>query len=137
MSKAEALISAKLRQSYENDLQAMAPQSMMFPGLHPMAMMATSNIGYTSRGSGFPGGLYGSGPAPYPSMYQSALPSQPGGQPGGDGLVRATDDEKDMDSWLEEVVQEINSLTNGKQILLPKTPVKRRRRKGYIATIQE
>nr|CAD7574337.1 unnamed protein product [Timema californicum] len=95
MSKAEALISAKLRQSYENDLQAMAPQSMMFPGLHPMAMMATSNIGYTSRGSGFPGGLYGSGPAPYPSMYQSALPSQPGGQPGGDGLVRATDDEKE------------------------------------------
>nr|CAD7400724.1 unnamed protein product [Timema poppensis] len=96
MSKAEALISAKLRQSYENDLQAMAPQSMMFPGLHPMAMMATSNIGYTSRGSGFPGGLYGSGPAPYPSMYQSALPSQPGGQPGGDGLVRATDDEKNF-----------------------------------------
>nr|CAD7400122.1 unnamed protein product [Timema cristinae] len=95
MSKSEALISAKLRQSYENDLQAMAPQSMMFPGLHPMAMMATSNIGYTSRGSGFPGGLYGSGPAPYPSMYQSALPSQPGGQPGGDGLVRATDDEKE------------------------------------------
>nr|CAD7428004.1 unnamed protein product [Timema monikensis] len=87
MSKSEALISAKLRQSYENDLQAMAPQSMMFPGLHPMAMMATSNIGYTSRGSGFPGGLYGSGPAPYPSMYQSALPSQPGGQPGGDGLT--------------------------------------------------
>lgn len=32
MSKAEAQISAKLRQSYENDLQAMAPQTMMFPG---------------------------------------------------------------------------------------------------------
>lgn len=42
MSKAEAQISAKLRQSYENDLQAMAPQTMMFPGLHPMAMMATA-----------------------------------------------------------------------------------------------
>lgn len=42
MSKAEAQISAKLRQSYENDLQAMAPQSMMFPGLHPMAMMSTA-----------------------------------------------------------------------------------------------
>lgn len=32
MSRAEAQISAKLRQSYENDLQAMAPQTMMFPG---------------------------------------------------------------------------------------------------------
>lgn len=42
MSTAEAQISAKLRQSYENDLQAMAPQTMMFPGLHPMAMMATA-----------------------------------------------------------------------------------------------
>ncbi|XP_037916486.1 insulin-like growth factor 2 mRNA-binding protein 1 isoform X3 [Hermetia illucens] len=41
MSKAESQISAKLRQSYENDLQAMAPQSLMFPGLHPMAMMST------------------------------------------------------------------------------------------------
>lgn len=40
--RAEAQISAKLRQSYENDLQAMAPQSMMFPGLHPMAMMSTA-----------------------------------------------------------------------------------------------
>ncbi|KAJ4442863.1 hypothetical protein ANN_04456, partial [Periplaneta americana] len=86
MSKAEALISAKLRQSYENDLQAMAPQSMMFPGLHPMAMMSTSNMGYTSRGSaGFPGGMYGPGPAPYPSMYQSSIPTtQPGGPQGGD-----------------------------------------------------
>ncbi|XP_046983659.1 LOW QUALITY PROTEIN: insulin-like growth factor 2 mRNA-binding protein 1 [Schistocerca americana] len=87
MSKAEAMISAKLRQSYENDLQAMAPQSVMFPGLHPMAMMATSGIGYGARGAGFPGGLYGSGPAPYPSMYPGGVPAQPGGQPGaaGDG----------------------------------------------------
>ncbi|KAK9730981.1 KH domain [Popillia japonica] len=65
MSKAEAQISAKLRQSYENDLQAMAPQSMMFPGLHPMAMMATAGIGYGSRG------LY-TGQAPYPGMYPAA-----------------------------------------------------------------
>lgn len=84
MSKAESLISAKLRQSYENDLQAMAPQSMMFPGLHPMAMMSTSNMGYTSRSSGFPGGMYGAGPAPYPSMYQ-------GGLQGGPGAVQAQD----------------------------------------------
>ncbi|XP_049822802.1 insulin-like growth factor 2 mRNA-binding protein 1 isoform X2 [Aethina tumida] len=63
MSKAEAQISAKLRQSYENDLQAMAPQTMMFPGLHPMAMMATA--GYGSRG------LY-TGQAPYPGMYPAS-----------------------------------------------------------------
>ncbi|XP_033210747.1 insulin-like growth factor 2 mRNA-binding protein 1 isoform X2 [Belonocnema kinseyi] len=75
MSKAEAMISQKLRQSYENDLQAMAPQSMMFPGLHPMAMMSTAGMGYSSRGPG----LYGSGPAPYP--YQSSLPTQQGGTP--------------------------------------------------------
>ncbi|XP_065164272.1 insulin-like growth factor 2 mRNA-binding protein 1 isoform X3 [Atheta coriaria] len=67
MSKAEAQISAKLRQSYENDLQAMAPQTMMFPGLHPMAMMATAGIGYGSRG------LY-TGQAPYPGMYPAGAP---------------------------------------------------------------
>ncbi|XP_015175383.1 PREDICTED: insulin-like growth factor 2 mRNA-binding protein 1 [Polistes dominula] len=69
MSKAEAMISSKLRQSYENDLQAMAPQTMMFPGLHPMAMMSTAGMGYSSRGTA----LYGSGPTPYP--YTSNLPS--------------------------------------------------------------
>ncbi|XP_030757145.1 insulin-like growth factor 2 mRNA-binding protein 1 isoform X2 [Sitophilus oryzae] len=61
MSKAEAQISAKLRQSYENDLQAMAPQTMMFPG-----------IGYGTRG------LYAS-QAPYPGMYPAAGPSQASG----------------------------------------------------------
>ncbi|KAJ8951878.1 hypothetical protein NQ318_019854, partial [Aromia moschata] len=71
MSKAEAQISSKLRQSYENDLQAMAPQTMMFPGLHPMAMMATAGIGYGSRG------LY-TGQAPYPGMYPAGS-SQTGG----------------------------------------------------------
>lgn len=45
MSRAENQISTKLRQSYENDLQAMAPQSLMFPGLHPMAMMSTPGNG--------------------------------------------------------------------------------------------
>lgn len=48
------------------------PQSMMFPGLHPMAMMSTAGMGCSSRGPG----LYGSGPAPYP--YQSSLPTQQG-----------------------------------------------------------
>jgi len=50
MSRAEAMISAKLRQSYESDLQ---PQSMMFPGLHPMAMMSTVGMGF-SRGTAGP-----------------------------------------------------------------------------------
>lgn len=43
---------------------------MMFPGLHPMAMMSTAGMGYSSRGPG----LYGSGPAPY--AYQGNLPTQ-------------------------------------------------------------
>ncbi|XP_023315646.1 insulin-like growth factor 2 mRNA-binding protein 1 isoform X3 [Trichogramma pretiosum] len=72
MSRAESLISNKLRQSYENDLQAMAPQSMMFPGLHPMAMMSTASMGYSSRGPN----IYSAGPTPYP--YQGTLPAQQG-----------------------------------------------------------
>ncbi|XP_058054723.1 insulin-like growth factor 2 mRNA-binding protein 1 isoform X3 [Anopheles bellator] len=55
MSKGESQISAKLRQSYENDLQALAPQSIMFPGLHPMAMMSTAGNGMGfNPGSNFP-----------------------------------------------------------------------------------
>ena len=38
---AEAEVSAKLRAAYEMDLQAMTPHSIMFPGLHPTAMMST------------------------------------------------------------------------------------------------
>lgn len=74
MSRGESQISSKLRQSYENDLQALAPQSIMFPGLHPMAMMSTSG-----NGLGFPGGSRagtGAGSifpstANYPPMYQA------------------------------------------------------------------
>lgn len=64
MSRAENLVSAKLRQSYENDLQAMAPQSIMFPGLHPMAMMSTGNsapMGGAGGGVGGVGGGVGGG----------------------------------------------------------------------------
>ncbi|XP_054713128.1 insulin-like growth factor 2 mRNA-binding protein 1 isoform X1 [Uloborus diversus] len=61
--KAEQMISSKLRQSYENDLAAMAPSAMMFPGLHPMAMMST--IG----NSGFPPGRGGPAPPPPPPPY--------------------------------------------------------------------
>lgn len=73
MSRAESQISSKLRQSYENDLQALAPQSIMFPGLHPMAMMSTSgnSMGFPPTRPGATGGT-GSGIYPgtsYP-MFQ-------------------------------------------------------------------
>lgn len=82
MSRGEGQISSKLRQSYENDLQALAPQSIMFPGLHPMAMMSTSgnSMGFTGRG-----GIY-SGPG-YP-MYQP--PSGPGIPPGANDVQETT-----------------------------------------------
>ena len=48
---------------------------MMFPGLHPMAMMSTASMGYSQRGTG----LYTTTPAPYP--YQGNLPTQQTGVP--------------------------------------------------------
>lgn len=82
--KAEQMISSKLRQSYENDLAAMAPAAMMFPGLHPMAMMSTvANSGYPGRGGPVPppppppsygGGMYGN-PPPYGNVPM--YPPQP------------------------------------------------------------
>lgn len=69
MAKAESQISAKLRQSYENDLQVLAPQSIMFPGLHPMAMMST--------GRGFCGA-----PPPFPPPIYAPLAGQSGAQQG-------------------------------------------------------
>ncbi|XP_053624945.1 insulin-like growth factor 2 mRNA-binding protein 1 isoform X8 [Plodia interpunctella] len=76
MAKAESQISAKLRQSYENDLQVLAPQSIMFPGLHPMAMMST--------GRGFCGA-----PPPFPPPIYAPLAGQGGAQQGaGDSQVR-------------------------------------------------
>lgn len=78
MSRAENQCSSKLRQSYENDLQAMAPQSIMFPGLHPMAMMSTSG-----NSMGFPPRTGNMMPGPNYPMYQS---SAVGGAPPGDAL---------------------------------------------------
>ncbi|XP_049885060.1 insulin-like growth factor 2 mRNA-binding protein 1 isoform X1 [Pectinophora gossypiella] len=68
MAKAESQISAKLRQSYENDLQVLAPQSIMFPGLHPMAMMST--------------GRYCGAPPPFPPPIYTPLAGQGGAQQG-------------------------------------------------------
>lgn len=63
ISKAEAEVSSKLRAAYETDLQAMTPQSLMFPGLHPAAMMSTVGLGNHQqqhqqqyRGQGFSSG---------------------------------------------------------------------------------
>lgn len=86
MSRAENMVSAKLRQSYENDLQAMAPQSIMFPGLHPMAMMSTGNNapmgGGVGVGGGAAGGSYPSRAAVFPGanypMYQPPAGLPPG-----------------------------------------------------------
>jgi len=61
ISKAESEVSTKLRAAYETDLQAMAPQSMMFPGLHPAAMMSTVGLGTQQnyRGAGYSGSAPG------------------------------------------------------------------------------
>lgn len=60
---------------------------MMFPGLHPLAMMSTNNMGYTSRGPGAFGNVYGSGgPMPYHAMYPPSGPQQ-GPSQGGDYQV--------------------------------------------------
>ncbi|XP_050043127.2 insulin-like growth factor 2 mRNA-binding protein 1 isoform X1 [Dermacentor andersoni] len=68
--RAEQLVSAKLRQSYESDLAALAPQSLMFPGLHPMAMMSAYAPpppvhGPPARPPHYRGGG-GGGPYPHP-----------------------------------------------------------------------
>lgn len=63
---------------------------MMFPGLHPMAMMSTNNMGYSSRGPGAFGGVYGSGaPIPYSPIYPPSGPQQ-GPSQGGDTQVSET-----------------------------------------------
>ena len=44
VSKAESEVSARLRLAYESDIQSIQPQTVMFPGLHPAAMMSTAGI---------------------------------------------------------------------------------------------
>ncbi|CAG0893888.1 unnamed protein product [Cyprideis torosa] len=81
VASAEALISTKLRQSYESDLQAMAPQAVMFPGgIHPM-MMATLP-GAVQGGPG--GGPIRGGGHPSAGIY-----SQAAGLPGGPHFASA------------------------------------------------
>lgn len=94
---AENMISSRLRTSYENDLQAFAPQSAMFPGLHPMAMMSTVGFGLPRGGGGGGGGvgvgagaggggaattggmgMYGSSPTTYPPLYPTPIHGQQG-----------------------------------------------------------
>uniref|UniRef100_A0A8W7P827 RRM domain-containing protein n=1 Tax=Anopheles coluzzii TaxID=1518534 RepID=A0A8W7P827_ANOCL len=96
MSKGESQISAKLRQSYENDLQALAPQTIMFPGLHPMAMMSTAGngMGFTGRTAGATASASGSGATGmYPGsnfpMYQPPA-GGPAGVPPGSSEVQET-----------------------------------------------
>lgn len=75
ISKAENTISAKLRQSYESDLQVFAPQTAMFPGLHPMAMMSTVGFGLPRSGPSNMG-MYGTSPTSYPPLYPTPIPGQ-------------------------------------------------------------
>lgn len=70
MSRAEAEVSSKLRAAYETDLHAMAPQSVMFPGLHPAAMMSTVGLGINTG-------------------HRQAAPPQPQQQPRGPGAAAA------------------------------------------------
>jgi len=70
MSKAEARISAKLRQSYENDLQTMVPR--MCATLHPMATMSATGITYPGHGG--PTSRRPFVPTPYtPHTYPSTI----------------------------------------------------------------
>lgn len=69
--KAEELISQRLRHSYESDLAAIAPQAIMYPGLHPMAIMSTLGTPYSMpgpshMGRGGPGGAAGPSSAAHP-----------------------------------------------------------------------
>jgi insulin-like growth factor 2 mRNA-binding protein 1 len=101
--KAESMISGKLRQSYESDLASIGQQAMMFPGLHPMALMSTlsGQGGYPSLPPPPPRGHGGSNPhhsqfnmyanaptSPYqhhtsvPSVMAHHYPGSAGGQAG-------------------------------------------------------
>ncbi|TRY79709.1 hypothetical protein TCAL_05984 [Tigriopus californicus] len=71
---AESEISAKLRAAYESDIQAMAPQSVMFPGLHPAAMMSTAA---TMPSAPIPPANQGYG-MPHPHHQSAGGPSGPG-----------------------------------------------------------
>jgi len=70
MSRAEAEVSSKLRAAYETDLHAMAPQSVMFPGLHPAAMMSTVGLGISAPRA----------PHQQPPQQQQQQPRGPGPQ---------------------------------------------------------
>ena len=80
ISQAEAEVSSKLRAAYETDLNAMTPHSMMFPGLHPTAMMSTVGISSNYRaGPAPPTPVAGGGP---PAGGAGFVPGAPGGQAG-------------------------------------------------------
>ena len=73
ISKAEAEVSTKLRAAYETDLALMRPHSLMFPGLHPTAMMST--VGVSTGGP--------------PTNPAYGRPGPAGASPGGGGAAAA------------------------------------------------
>lgn len=66
---------------------------MMFPGLPPMAMMATPGVGFVPRGGppNYQPPLYSAGPAPYPHMYQPGPPPPTYGVSQQDSQVRVSE----------------------------------------------
>ena len=81
ISQAEAEVSSKLRAAYETDLNAMTPHSMMFPGLHPTAMMSTVGLSNNYRpGPAPPNPVPGAGPPA--GGAGGFVPGAPGGQAG-------------------------------------------------------
>ena len=67
---------------------------MMFPGLPPMAMMATPGVGFVPRGGppNYQPPLYSAGPAPYPRICQFEPPPPAYGVSQQDSQVREMDD---------------------------------------------
>ena len=82
ISQAEAEVSSKLRAAYETDLNAMTPHSMMFPGLHPTAMMSTVGISSSYRAGPAPPAPVGAAGPPAGGAGFVPPPGAPGGQPG-------------------------------------------------------
>jgi len=81
ISLAEAEVSTKLRAAYEMDLQSMTPHSMMFPGLHPNAMMSTVGIPSHPVNNSYSRQLQGAGGSAGGSSSSGGFMSQPGGPP--------------------------------------------------------
>ncbi|GFU38040.1 insulin-like growth factor 2 mRNA-binding protein 1 [Nephila pilipes] len=69
LGKAEKMISLKLRQSYENDLAAVASQTYLYPGMHSMAIQPPLPSPTPSP----PYGMYGGIPPPPMELFKETV----------------------------------------------------------------